>query len=27
MKFRLLYISASLTPFSLEDHNASDWFT
>jgi len=24
MKYRLLYISASLTPFSHEDHNASD---
>jgi len=24
MKYRLLYISASLTPFSYEDHNVSD---
>jgi len=24
MKYRLLYISASLTPFSYEDHKASD---
>jgi len=24
MKCRLLYISASLTPFSYEDHNVSD---